>query len=65
MSIRFLHTSDWQVGMTRAFLSADAQARYADDQIEAVRHPTSAAGGHGMSEKRQEMGKLVQGVPGV
>ncbi|MDA8393758.1 MAG: exonuclease SbcCD subunit D [Candidatus Dormibacteraeota bacterium] len=37
MSIRFLHTSDWQLGMTRAFLSADAQARYADDQIEAVR----------------------------
>ncbi len=37
VSIRFLHTSDWQLGMTRAFLSADAQARYADDQIEAIR----------------------------
>ncbi len=37
MSIRFLHTSDWQLGMTRALFSADAQARYADDQIEAIR----------------------------
>ncbi|MHB1499365.1 MAG: metallophosphoesterase family protein [Acidimicrobiales bacterium] len=37
MSVRFLHTSDWQLGMTRAFLSAEAQARYADDQIQAVR----------------------------
>lgn len=37
ISIRFLHTSDWQLGMTRAFLSDEAQARYADDQIEAVR----------------------------
>ena len=37
MSVRFLHTSDWQLGMTRTFLSVEAQARYADDQIEAVR----------------------------
>ncbi len=37
MSVRFLHTSDWQLGMTRAFLSTESQARYADDQIETVR----------------------------
>ncbi len=43
MSIRFLHTSDWQLGMTRAFLSAEAQARYADDQIEAVRQLAQTA----------------------
>jgi len=37
VTVRFLHTSDWQLGMTRAFLSDEAQARYADDQIEAIR----------------------------
>lgn len=26
--MKFLHTADWQLGMTRAFLDADAQARY-------------------------------------
>src|SRR5699024_12850377 len=25
--MRFLHTADWQLGMTRHFLDADAQAR--------------------------------------
>lgn len=37
MGVRFLHTSDWQLGMTRAFLSPEAQARYTDDQFAAVR----------------------------
>lgn len=37
MGVRFLHTSDWQLGMTRAFLPSGSQARYTDDQIEAVR----------------------------
>ncbi|MHB8287643.1 MAG: metallophosphoesterase family protein [Acidimicrobiales bacterium] len=32
-----MHTSDWQLGMTRAFMPAESRARYADDQIEAVR----------------------------
>ena len=27
--VRFLHTSDWQLGMTRHFLQGEAQARYA------------------------------------
>ena len=26
--MRFLHTSDWQLGMTRRFLSEEAQARF-------------------------------------
>ena len=26
--MRFLHTADWQLGMTRHFLAGDAQPRY-------------------------------------
>ena len=37
MAVRFLHTSDWQLGMTRAYLSEQGQSRYTDDQLEAVR----------------------------
>ncbi|MSO44424.1 MAG: exonuclease SbcCD subunit D [Thermoleophilia bacterium] len=33
----FLHTADWHLGMTRRFLSSEAQARYADARIQAVR----------------------------
>lgn len=36
--MRFLHTADWQLGMTRHFLSADAQPRYS-----AARRATVAA----------------------
>ena len=46
MSVRFLHTSDWQLGMTRAFLPRESQARYADDQIEAIRRLASIAAEH-------------------
>lgn len=35
--MRFLHTADWHLGMTRRFLSPEAQARFADDRIQAVR----------------------------
>lgn len=35
--MRFLHSSDWQLGMTRAFMPPESQARYADDQMEAIR----------------------------
>ncbi|AFV91039.1 Exonuclease SbcCD, D subunit [Acidipropionibacterium acidipropionici ATCC 4875] len=41
--VRFVHTSDWQLGMTRHYLAArpgaedDAQARFSADRIEAVR----------------------------
>ncbi len=36
MSIKFIHTSDWQLGMTRWFLPVDAQARYCDDQFQCI-----------------------------
>ena len=35
--IRFLHTSDWQLGMTRHFLDEGAQARFAQDRIDAIK----------------------------
>lgn len=34
---RFLHSADWQLGMTRHFLVADAQARFTAARIDAVR----------------------------
>ncbi len=35
--MRFIHTSDWQIGMTRAFLSQEAAARYSQARIDAIR----------------------------
>ena len=35
--IRFLHTSDWQLGMTRRFFSEEAQARYTQARFDAIR----------------------------
>lgn len=35
--VRFLHSGDWQLGMTRHFLSADAQARYSEARLESIR----------------------------
>jgi DNA repair exonuclease SbcCD nuclease subunit len=35
--MRFLHTSDWQLGMTRGFLSEEAQARYTQARFDAIR----------------------------
>lgn len=34
--MRFIHTADWQLGMTRHFLSTDAQARYSAARRDAV-----------------------------
>jgi len=34
---RFLHTSDWQFGMTRHFLSEGAQERYSQARFDAIR----------------------------
>jgi DNA repair exonuclease SbcCD nuclease subunit len=34
--LRLLHTSDWQLGMTRHFLNADAQPRFDQERIDAV-----------------------------
>jgi DNA repair exonuclease SbcCD nuclease subunit len=36
-SVRILHTGDWQLGMTRHFLDADAQARFTAARIDAIR----------------------------
>ncbi len=35
--VRFIHTADWQLGMTRHFLDDDAQARFSEARIEAIR----------------------------
>jgi len=35
--IRFLHTSDWQLGMARHFLSEGAQERYSQARFDAIR----------------------------
>jgi DNA repair exonuclease SbcCD nuclease subunit len=35
--VTFLHTADWQLGMTRHWLRGEAQARYDDARLEAVR----------------------------
>nr|WP_156323039.1 exonuclease SbcCD subunit D [Corynebacterium deserti] len=35
-SVKFLHSSDLQIGMTRWFLSDEAQARFDDDRIRAI-----------------------------
>ena len=35
--MRFIHTADWQLGMTRHFLNGDAQPRYSAARRDAVR----------------------------
>ena len=35
--VRFLHTSDWQLGVTRHVLDADAQARWTAARFEGIR----------------------------
>ena len=37
MSVRFIHTADWQLGMTRHFLAEEAQARFSQARIDAIR----------------------------
>jgi DNA repair exonuclease SbcCD nuclease subunit len=37
MMTRFLHTSDWQLGMTRYFLSEGAQERFSQARFDAIR----------------------------
>jgi DNA repair exonuclease SbcCD nuclease subunit len=38
MTARFLHTSDWQLGVTRRFLDADAQARWSAARFDGIRN---------------------------
>lgn len=35
--MRFLHTADWQLGMTRHYLDSDAQARFTAARFDAIR----------------------------
>ncbi|WP_419944831.1 metallophosphoesterase family protein [Candidatus Poriferisodalis sp.] len=35
--MKFIHTADWQLGMTRHFLSGEAQARFSQARLDAVR----------------------------
>jgi len=35
--VRFIHTADWQLGMTRHFLDADAQPRFSGARVDVVR----------------------------
>ena len=37
MRTTFLHTADWQLGMTRTFLGAAAQARFSEARFDALR----------------------------
>ncbi|MGD0638694.1 MAG: DNA repair exonuclease [Nitrososphaerales archaeon] len=36
-AVRFLHTSDWQLGMKRVFLEGDAQTLFSEARLDAVR----------------------------
>ncbi len=45
--MKFIHTSDWQIGMTRAFLSQEAAARYSQARIDAIRALGQLAEEHG------------------
>jgi DNA repair exonuclease SbcCD nuclease subunit len=35
--VRFIHTADWQLGMTRHFLSEESQARFSEARVESIR----------------------------
>lgn len=37
MTVRFLHTADWQLGMTRYYLEGEAQARFTQGRIDVIR----------------------------
>jgi DNA repair exonuclease SbcCD nuclease subunit len=45
--VRFLHTSDWQLGMTRHFLRPEAQARFHAARVDAIRAIGSIAADRG------------------
>ena len=46
-TITFLHTSDWQLGMERWFLPPEAQARFDQARIDAIRALDAVAVSHG------------------
>ena len=65
--LRFLHTGDWQLGITREYLGDEAQSRWAQARFDAIRTigriatdscfalfgASGAAGGVGASEPRR------------
>lgn len=44
--VRFVHTADWQLGMTRHFLDADAQPRYTQARLDALHRVAEVAREH-------------------
>ncbi|MFK8031923.1 MAG: exonuclease SbcCD subunit D [Gammaproteobacteria bacterium] len=44
--VKFIHTSDWQLGMTRHFLSVEAAARFSQARIDAITTLGSLASSH-------------------
>ncbi|MDV8000568.1 exonuclease SbcCD subunit D [Rhodococcus sp. IEGM 1408] len=46
-TVRFLHSADWQLGMTRRFLGAESQAVYTADRLAAVAALGTLASQHG------------------
>lgn len=47
--VRFIHSADWQLGMTRRYLGADAQPRFSAARVEVVRAIGSLALARGCS----------------
>ncbi|MCQ3804330.1 MAG: DNA repair exonuclease [bacterium] len=41
--VRFLHTADWQIGMTRYYLEGEAQSRFSQARIDVIRRIGSLA----------------------
>ena len=47
--VRFLHTADWQLGMTRHFLGSESQPRFAAARVEVIRTIGALAEAEGCS----------------
>ncbi len=47
MTVRFIHTADWQLGMTRHFLEGEAQSRFAQARLDAIARVGALAQEHG------------------
>jgi DNA repair exonuclease SbcCD nuclease subunit len=45
--LKFLHTGDWHLGMTRHFLNEEAEPRYQQDRLEALRRAGDIAAAEG------------------
>jgi DNA repair exonuclease SbcCD nuclease subunit len=45
--VKFLHTSDWQLGMTRHYLDAEAQGRFTQARFDAIATMARVAGDRG------------------